>query len=285
MSIILGIDTGGSTTKIVGYHHSGKLISALQVKANDALTSVYGALGKYVDMNHLCLNTIDHILLTGVGASRFTKDIYNIPTTRLEEFEAIGIGGLALSGKKEAIVVSMGTGTAYVRATAEKITHIGGSGVGGGTIVGLFRKIVNASDFETIMQMASSGDLSNTDLLIRDISTDEIVTLPPNATASNFGKLKDNASDADIALGILNMTFQTIGTLAVFACKNDSIKDVVLTGTLTTFPQAEQIFSEMQKLYKLQFIIPENAIFATAVGAALSYFKRIPARLEMSPKS
>ena len=51
MGIILGIDVGGSTTKIVGMKPDGTLISTMLVKAYDQLTSLYGALGNYMDTN------------------------------------------------------------------------------------------------------------------------------------------------------------------------------------------------------------------------------------------
>ena len=41
MNVIIGIDVGGSTTKIVGYYEDGKLIGRLMVEAADPLTSAY----------------------------------------------------------------------------------------------------------------------------------------------------------------------------------------------------------------------------------------------------
>lgn len=61
---------------------------------------------------------------------------------KMEEFQAIGYGGLKLSGLTDALVVSMGTGTAYVRAGKDGMKHIGGSGVGGGTLMGLASRLV-----------------------------------------------------------------------------------------------------------------------------------------------
>ena len=272
METIIGIDIGGSTTKIVGLTIDGDVIGNLQVTAADPVTSVYGALGKFLQENNITLNEIKQIILTGVGASFFNDNIYGVPTKTVDEFQAIGLGGLHLSGKKEALIVSMGTGTAYVRADGNNITHIGGSGVGGGTLVGLCGKLVNAHQFSTVIEKANGGDLSTIDLVISDISKNVITTLPPNTTASNFGKMSDTATDADITLGVINMVFQTIGMLAVFAFKHDSIKDIILTGMLSTLPQAEPVFDGLNQLYGYNFIIPENAIFATATGAALSYF-------------
>ena len=274
MSIVIGIDVGGSTTKIVGYTDDGKPVSFLKVEAADPQTSAYGAFGKFVSDNGLALSDITRIILTGVGASLFTKDIYGIPTEKVDEFLAIGLGGLELSGKKEGLIVSMGTGTAFVRAGQNGIQHIGGSGIGGGTVVGLCGKMCGATSFKTVTELAKTGQLDKVDLNIKDISAAEIPTLPPDTTASNFGKMEDGATPADITLGILNMTFQTIGMLAVFACRNDSVKDVVLTGTLAEVPFAKKVFDALYKMHGVKFTIPQNALYATATGAALSYLKK-----------
>ena len=271
MSVVIGIDVGGSTTKIVGYTAGGKLISRLQVEAADPLTSAYGALGKFINENKLSLNQVCQIILTGVGAALFKKNIYGIATKQVDEFQAIGLGGLALSKKEEGLIISMGTGTAFVRAGKEGITHIGGSGVGGGTVLGLCGKLCGASSFSTVAEMAEKGVLKKVDLNIEDISTGVIKTLPPDTTASNFGKMQDSASGEDFALGILNMTFQTIGMMAVFACRNDRIKDVIVTGTLAQVPFAKKVFQSLYKMHNIRFIIPQYAIYATATGAALSY--------------
>lgn len=271
MNVIIGIDVGGSTTKIVGYYEDGKLIGRLQVEAADPQTSAYGALGKFINENKLSLGQVKQIILTGVGADLFHKDIYGIPACKVDEFEAIGLGGLALSNKQEALVISMGTGTAFVRADKNGIKHIGGSGVGGGTVLGLCGALCNARSFDTVVELAHKGDLSKVDLNISDISASDISTLTAEVTASNFGKMADGLQPEDLARGVLNMVFQTIGMLAVFACRNDNIKDVVVTGTLSRVPCAEQLFKQVQRLYKIKFIIPDHSIYATATGAALSY--------------
>lgn len=53
MEVILGIDIGGSTTKIVGLRTDGSVVSMLRVRAEDQVTSLYGALGNYLTSNGL----------------------------------------------------------------------------------------------------------------------------------------------------------------------------------------------------------------------------------------
>ena len=271
MSVIIGIDVGGSTTKIVGYTNQGKLISMLKVEAADPLTSAYGALGKFINENSLVLSDVQQIIVTGVGSSLFKKKIYGIPTSWVDEFQAIGLGGLALSNKKEGLIVSLGTGTAFVRAGQKGIFHIGGSGVGGGTVLGLGGKLCGIKSFKTLVAMAQTGELNKVDLNIGDISSRAISNLTKEITAANFGKMEDGLTAADLAAGVLNMVFQTVGMMAVFACRNEKMKDVVLTGTLSQVPSAKKTFQMLHRMHGINFIIPKNAIYATATGAALSY--------------
>ena len=65
MDVILGIDIGGSTTKIVGLRTDGSVISMLRVRAEDQVTSLYGALGNYLTSNRLSLRDVRRVVLTG----------------------------------------------------------------------------------------------------------------------------------------------------------------------------------------------------------------------------
>ncbi len=274
MSVIIGIDVGGSTTKIVGYTHEAKPVGMLKVEAADPQTSAYGALGKFINENNLALTDVEQIIVTGVGAALFKKKIYNVPTSTVDEFQAIGLGGLALSGKKEGLIVSMGTGTAFVRAGKKGIFHIGGSGVGGGTVVGLGSKLCGIRSFRTLVSLAEKGKLGKVDLNIGDISRKTLPNLTKDITASNFGKMEDGLTAEDLAAGVLNMVFQTVGMLSVFACRNDDMKDVILTGTLSQVPAAKKVFEMLHTMHGIHFIIPKNALYATATGAALSYLHK-----------
>lgn len=271
--IVLGVDVGGSTTKIVGYRGT-ELVGVLQVRAEDQVTSLYGAIGNFLYSNSISLESLERIVLTGVGASFVEGDVYGIPTERVAELTAIGLGGLRAAGLSEALVVSMGTGTAFVHAAvregSREIVHLGGSGVGGGTIIGLASGLLQERDYEAIVAKAEQGSLSKVDLSIQDISREKIVTLPPELTASNFGKISPFAGEEDFAAGLINMVLETIGMLGVFASRHETVKKIVLTGSLTELPQAERVFRVLSDLHGVEFLIPENAVFATAIGAAMT---------------
>ncbi len=266
--MIIGIDIGGTTTDIVGYK-SGKIIHPITVKADDPVASAAGALGKFLEMNHSTLGQIELIATTGVGSVGLLKNLFGIPVVKIDEFTAIGTAGKFLTGLSKAIVVSMGTGTAVVTVNNQSIKHWGGSGVGGGTLMGLSRKMLNISTIETLTEKASLGDLNNVDLSVGDIAGRDLDNLPANVTASNFGKMSDKASDDDVALAILNLVGQTIGLLGIWAARANHFNDIVLIGKLVGIPQMKEIAQRVADLHKTTIHIPENADFATAIGAAI----------------
>ena len=139
--IVVGIDIGGSTTKIGGFDITsgrGELMAPLFVHATDPITSIYGAFGKFTDSNGLELSDIEKVMITGVGSSHVSRPLYSLPCETVPEFRCIGLGGLYLSGLDRAITVSMGTGTALVLSErGREPEHLGGTGVGGGVIVSL----------------------------------------------------------------------------------------------------------------------------------------------------
>jgi type II pantothenate kinase len=66
------------------------------------------------------------------------------------------------------------------------------------------------------------------------------------------------------------MIFESVGMMAVFATRNEDIRDIVITGSLATLVQADRVFKTLAEMHPVTFHTPPNAIFATAAGAALS---------------
>lgn len=267
MSVVVGIDVGGSTTKIVGFTDQGKLIEPMSVRATDPITSTFGAFGKFTAVNSFELKDISRVMVTGVGSSFLSDKIYGLDCIHVPEFSCTGKGGMYLSKLDKAVVVSMGTGTAITYATVEDITYLGGTGVGGGTLMGLSKKLLDVDSAATVADLAMDGDLSNIDLTINDITNKDF--LPGKMTAANFGKLSDLATKNDLALGLINMVFETAAMMAIFASRNYNTENIVLTGNLTALSPAKVIFDNLSKMFSVNFIIPESSQFATAIGAAL----------------
>jgi type II pantothenate kinase len=267
--MIIGIDIGSTTTKAVSIDPDGK-IQKIKTKAIDAVTSATGAFGKMIVENDMKMKDIERILITGAGASKLNNDLFGIPTAKVDEIVAIGIGGMFLSGRDNIVIANIGTGTVIIEANKDHIRHMGGSGVGGGTILGLAKKLISTSDFNGIMKQAEQGELNRVDLLMGDIMDMDLSFLKRNATASNFGKMLDSAKNEDIALGILNMVYQVIGMLSVFAAKIKNTGQIIVTGNGSDNPIGKQIFAEISEMYKVTFEYPADAAYTTAIGAGLS---------------
>ena len=272
IGIIIGIDVGISTTKIVGLI-DGKPSAPIRITAADPITSLYGAFGKYLHDNNLQLEEIEHVMLTGVGAAYVKGDVYGVKTSRCDEFVADALGARYESHLDHAIVVSMGTGTSFVMCRGDEFKHIGGIGIGGGTLQGLSRIMLNTSDIKQVSELAKQGNIRNINLLIGDISAQPLPGLPMEATASLFAHAKNDASREDIACGIITMVLQSIGSASVLAAQGTDCRDMVLIGNLSLLPQSKEIFPALEKLYNVRFHIPKFSQFCTAIGAALAYEK------------
>lgn len=273
MAITIGIDVGISTTKIVGINDRGEVVAPKRIKATDPVTSLYGAFGKYLYDNKIELEDVQQVMITGVGAAFIDSPIYGLPTAKADEFLSDGLGASYETGLDQMIVVSMGTGTSLVQCIGDDIRHIGGIGIGGGTLMGLSRIMLKTEDIHTITELAMLGDLKNIDVQIGDISPNPLPGLPKDATASLFGNAKSNAAREDIALGIITTVLQTIGSSTILSSLGSGIKEYVLIGNLTLLPQCHVVFPAMEKIYGVRFIIPDCSEFCTAIGAALSYIK------------
>ena len=281
MMTVIGIDVGGTTTKIVGFNKKEDGITLIEpqfVRATDPVTSAYGAFGKFTLQNGIELDKIDCVMMTGAGSPSIDKPIYSVKCNAVSEFSCIGRGGLYLSGLDEAVVISMGTGTALVYAKRNgkdiETKYLGGTGVGGGTLVGLTRKILGVDNIEHIEQLCEGGNLDNIDLRIKDISgKGKYNGVNDELTAANFGKLSDIASKSDIAMGIANMVAETVGMIALFAARNYNVKNIVLTGNLTAVKPIRERLLALNESFEVNYLIPKNANFATVIGAALHGLK------------
>lgn len=271
MGIVVGIDIGGSTTKVAGFREK-EMLEPAQITADNAIASLFGAFGKFLYDNNLALNDIDQINLTGVGASAINKKIYDLPTYKVDEFTANGLGGGYFAGdKKNFIVISMGTGTSYVEVKNGVPRHLGGIGIGGGTITGLAKLMLETNDISKIEELAEAGEVGHVDLRIGDISEDPLPGLNLDITASNFGKAKFRTNCEDKAAGIVHMVIENICQTAALISKDTEIKDFILIGNLINFKECESVVRMLEGMHEgIHYEIPKMGEFATAIGTALA---------------
>ena len=259
---IIGIDIGSSTTKIVEYKIE-KIENKLIIRDGFSKEK----LDKFIEENNI---EVEKIVFTGIGASKINQKEYSYPVKIVDEFSAIAKGGLYLTNREKALVVSVGTGTAFIEVTENGAKHLGGTGVGAGTLFNICNRMLGINSFDEIENLAKVGNVEKVDLRIKDITTEDIPTLPLDLTLSNFGKFEKDSKKEDIVIGLINMIFEVIGMMAVFITSKSDIKDVVLVGNITVIPGVRYVLDRIEKVQNIKFIVPKNTEFAVVLGAIKS---------------
>lgn len=262
--MIIGIDKGASAVKLAAVDNGSIIYLKTLVGDERPLRDLYF---EFLSENVLGETQVDQIAVTGVGAEKAFFEGVTVPVRKVPEIEATGCGGTELAREQTAIVVSIGTGTSLVLARDGSFTHIGGSGVGSGTLRGLSRKMFGRQDVRDIFKLAETGNRLNVDLTVGDLfsGTD---TLPPDLTASNLAKAADTASEEDWAKAVVNMVLEVAGSHAAMACKSYNVDTVIVTGGVTATRYAREVYDNFTRLYHLNYIVPEHSAYATAIGAA-----------------
>lgn len=262
--MIIGIDKGASAVKLAAVERNKVLFQKTLVGDKRPAQELYY---EFLTENILNEKQIKRIAVTGVGAEGDTFEGVTVPISFIPEIEATGAGGVSLAHLRSAVVVSIGTGTSIVLARMGRYTHIGGSGVGSGTLRGLAQKLFGLKDVCRLIQLADKGNRSTVDLTVGDLfsGTD---TLPRELTASNLAKAEPEATEADWAKAVVNMVLEVAGSHAALACYAYGVKNVVITGGISQTKIAKDVYSDFSRLYNLNYIIPEHSGYATAIGAA-----------------
>jgi len=216
---------------------------------------------------------VDRVAVTG-GLYRKLPDFYK--STRLEkinEVDAIGLGGLALANLDHALVVSAGSGTAMVAARGQSCCHVTGSAVGGGTLQGLGRLILGTANPFAIDRLAKHGDANRADLTLVEAIGGHVGTLPANANAVNFGRLaRENITltPNDLAAGLVRLVGQVIAVIAINAARSQNLEEIVVIGHLVDLLSVRTVLAEVAGFYSARITVPENPGTGTALGALLA---------------
>lgn len=220
----------------------------------------------------LTVQDLSWLALTGGNRSALGESLDGRLLHQVAEVDAIGRGGLALAGLESAVVTSAGSGTAVIAATAAGARHVTGTGVGGGTLVGLARLLLGTVDPQEIDALAQQGSDTTLNLTIGEILGHAIGALPPDTTAVNFGRVARHAVDAsreDAAAALVNMVGQVIAIVAINAARAQQLEHAVIVGHLTDLQSVRRTFETVAQFYGATIRIPERGGQATALGALL----------------
>jgi type II pantothenate kinase len=227
------------------------------------------------DSINLNLKEVKNIAVTGGKSSDLDDEYMNIPITKINEVDAIGKGVKELykTGEKPFVAISAGTGTACIYHADGKFNYLGGISIGGGTLQGLSKHLINNVNNEDIQELAITGNRNELDYLIGDIAN-EIGSLNSKITASNFGKAKnlDSLSSSDVAASITNMIGEVIGTVAYLNAMLCGENKVYFLGRVSLNSNIKAAIEDRLKLANITGIFEDNREYANVLGA-LVYLK------------
>ena len=187
---------------------------------------------------------------------------------KVDEIQALGRGGLTLSGRDAGLVVSAGTGVAMVAARPSGVEHVTGSAVGGGTLLGLSKIILGTDDVVEIDRLALAGDASAVDIMLNEAVGGKVGRLPENANAVNLGKLdrENGFTRENLAAGLVRLVAQVIAVIAINASNSVEMEEIILVGHLMDLASIRREIDLVGEFYQRTFIVPPDPGFGTAAG-------------------
>ena len=262
-----GLDVGLSTTDAVAGWAGEASVTlptrALESTAERALSSLFERAGSP--------SGAITIAATGAGSHRLPDRLHGFPVERVSEFTAIGRGGIGIAGGDEALVASLGTGTAMVSVRDGSMTHVTpGNGVGGGTLLGLSRALLGTDDLEEICRLANEGDRRRLDVTIGEAVGGSLGALPADGTASNFAKYAAGARREDVAAALVNLVAEVVLWTILLGLQVSGQGRAVLTGKLVLLAPVRRRIDEMSQALGGLLIVPPRAAIASALGAMWS---------------
>ncbi|MBN3306014.1 pantothenate kinase 3 [Amia ocellicauda] len=208
---------------------------------------------------------------TGGGAYKFDRDFYTMADLRLRKLDELDclikgvlyIESVRFNGHSECyyfenptdpdlcqqkpyklenpyplLLVNIGSGVSILAVySKDNYKRVTGTSLGGGSFLGLCCLLTGCSTFEEALEMASCGDSTRVDKLVRDIYGGDYdkFGLPGWAVASSFGNMmckekRESISKEDLARATLVTITNNIGSITRMCALNENIQRVVFVG-------------------------------------------------------
>ncbi len=267
----IGIDGGGTLSKIV------------YAKGND-----WGykkiATSKFHELHDWFKETFDdpYVQVTGGKAGALMKEL-PFAAKKINEFEATCEGvkwqlersGLINKTGDRFIVANVGTGTSIHMVDQDSYERIGGSGMGGGTLLGLSYLLTGEDEFDRILTLGEQGDGRKLNVTVGDIYSHEPPPISGDLTASNFGDLaqmkQGTHNKEDYIATVVRMIGETITTMSVQAADRIGTDAVIYIGTtFSNHNTLQSIMTQYTELRGKKAYFLENGEFSGAIGALLN---------------
>lgn len=270
MTTRIGIDAGGTLTKIA-YWDEKKEMSFQKFLSSDL-----NAVKDWLDTNH----SLASICLTGGRAEQLKKYLSSkneIPY--IVEFDAT-MNGVMYQLKEEvissdsAIIANIGTGTSIHIMHGETHSRVGGTGVGGGTLLGLGTALTGIYDYKDIIELSKEGKRTSIDILVSDIYKHNKLPIKGSLTASNFGgvtlKSEEARNHSDLLAGVQGIIGEVVATLCIQAADAHHVEDIIYIGSsLEENELLQEIMESYTILKQKKPIFLDKHGYSGAIGALL----------------
>jgi type II pantothenate kinase len=217
----------------------------------------------------------DRIVATGGGAARLGAELAGVAVELEGEFDAWARGAPALAAQEgialpaRYLLVSLGTGTSILLLAGGKSERVGGSALGGGTLLGLGQLLLGTASFSEIAALAARGDRRSVDLLVGDIYEGSDIPLSRDLNASSFAKLASRKPE-DIAHALTGLIGENLGLICAHLAQVHGATCVLYCGsTLTQNPALRAVLAGIGRMTSRSVAFLERGGFGGAIGAAL----------------
>lgn len=274
MPNVIGIDTGGTLTKLAYIDEHNEL--KLEVFPSNDMELVKDWLKRHP--------YVEEIGLTGGRTEQLLDVLKTVKSIEyIVEFEATLKGVRYLLEQEghhidSCIITNIGTGTSIHHMYNNEHVRVNGTGIGGGTLIGLSALMTGISNFSDITTLAAQGNREDIDLLVKDIYQGMDTPISGDLTASNFGKVGITApvkhQNEDILATIQGLVGEVITTLSIQIAEEKQAQNIVYIGsTLTNNEHLKKVIANYTILKKRTPIFLKDCGFAGAVGALLNITK------------
>ncbi|WP_210366071.1 type II pantothenate kinase [Bacillus sp. REN3] len=215
------------------------------------------------------------IILTGGKAGILKTN--HFPAARIaDEFTASCEGASFLLEQKNLLpqkkflLVNVGTGTSWFTIDGDKQERILGSGVGGGTFMGLGKLLGGNKEFTDLVELSGKGTRGNVDLLVKDIYHPDQPPIPGELTASNFAKTANEATAADRIAAVSNLIAETLTLLTVQAAALQQTSSAVFIGsTIAGNNPLQESLKTYLGMSGIEPVFLPDGEFSGAIGAKM----------------
>ena len=260
----IGIDAGGTLIKLVILDDENRTFKKYPSTDIDQVIEILN--NDYSE---------EEVYLTG-GKSEYIQEKLNFESKISIEFDATFRGLTQLLNESNLnferyVYLNVGTGTSFHQATTTDQKRVGGSGVGGGTLLGLSHLLTGIEDYHTIIERAKKGDRNKVDLKVHHIYNGKPTPIPGDLTASNFGNVLNHKSDQSIEdqlIAVIGLVAETVTAMALNLADAFDTKKMVFIGStlLDNTVMTDIIYNDSQLKGAEAYVVP-NGEFSGALGA------------------